>query len=64
MKDNYEQINITDLASAVQTKTSQEVTSDFVKAATSYILSVCNKGGQSDKPLWDLAQMQPGQYLS
>jgi hypothetical protein len=65
MKDNHPTLQITDLASATQTKSAAEVTKMFVDSA-SYILRavVGNKGGKSSanskrnasklgKPLWD-----------
>ena len=77
MRDSYQQggmaLNVTDLASACQTKSQTEVTKDFIKA-TSYILSAAIGGGKpgakaakvvrKGAPLWDAAKLAEGQFFS
>ena len=75
MQSNYDSssrsMNVSDLAHAVQTKTSAEVTKEFVNAA-SFMLSVTlgGKGKKAakvvrkDGPLWDTKQLAPEQWLS
>lgn len=71
-------LNITDLSSACQKKSQAEVTKDFVSAATSFIISVsagadgkplpagapAKKIVRKNKPLWDSAKIDVGQWLS
>ena len=86
MQDNYNpaaqpgrMMNCSDLAKAVSTKTSAEVTKDFVNS-TSFILSAALGGGSSaggkgksktikkvkrtGKPLWDTKKIDKGQWFS
>lgn len=76
MKANYDsparQLSVQDLEKSIQTKTSVEVTKDFVKAA-SFILSTAlggKKGGKASKkavksdPLWDTKKFEVGQHFS
>lgn len=60
------QLQVSDLESAIKTKTSVEVTKDFVKAA-SFILTtalVGKKASAKKEPLWDPKKFEVGQYLS
>ena len=72
MQANYDNhnrtMNVSDLAHAVQTKTSAEVTKEFVNAASfmlSVSLGVKGKDGaaakvvRKEKPLWDTKQLAP-----
>ena len=74
MRANYDSIDrsiiVTDLQNSVTTKTSAEVTKEFV-AATSYILSAV--GGAAHKkvakkvatePLWESKKFEVGQWFS
>merc|ERR1712013_479335 len=83
MKENYNvsgtDMNVSDLAQAVATKTAAEVTKDFVNA-TSFILSTALGGGSSTKgkgksktikkvkrtgsPLWNPKKIAEGQFFS
>lgn len=80
MKDNYNPsgltMNVTDLAQACQTKSFEEVTKDFVNAA-SFILSAAVGGGKgkgkkaaakkvkrTSPPLWDTKQFAAKQFFS
>ena len=75
MRANYDSIDrsiiVTDLQKSVTTKTSAEVTKEFV-AATSYILSVAVGGAAHKKvakkvatePLWESKKFEVGQWFS
>jgi hypothetical protein len=61
-------MSVSDLESSLKTKTSAEVTKEFV-AAASFILSAAvggKKGAKKVKsePLWDPKKFEIGQYLS
>jgi len=81
MKENYKGLNdrlltVTDLANACKTKTSQEVSKDFISAA-SFIISahvsdslkgkksVGKKSASAKKEaLWDTSKFETGQWFS
>lgn len=75
MRANFDSIDrkiiVTDLQKSLQTKTSAEVTKEFV-AATSYILSVAVGGAGHKKvakkvatdPLWEKKKFEVGQWFS
>lgn len=81
MRDNYDsatrKLEIQDLATAINTKTTAEVTKDFV-SATSFILSKTiaiikgklkgKKGAKASSvvsdPLWDTKKFEVGQWMS
>ena len=68
-------MNVTDLASACQTQTKQEVDKKFAEAASFMLRKVVSgeKGGKSSEhvkkgkrgdPKWDTKQFADGQYFS
>lgn len=64
-------MSITDLANACKNKTQAEVTKDFVKAASSFILSAGLGGAKGKKAaprkgetLWDPKQLSVDQLMS
>ena len=73
MKANHNDLTVTDLAKATQTKSAEEVTKMFVENA-SYILRAAVGGKESGSkvaarkavgvPLWDAKQMKVGQNFS
>jgi len=74
MQDTYPALNITDLSSAVNTKSAEEVTKIFVDSA-SFILRATVGGidtkGESKraavkkgKPLWDPKKLEVDDYFS
>lgn len=62
------QLQVSDLESAIKTKTSVEVTKDFVKAAsfilTTALVGKSKKATAKKEPLWDPKKFEVGQYLS
>lgn len=70
MRENYDsderKLNVSDLEKSVNTKTSVEVTKEFVTAA-SFILSAAiggKKASAKKEPLWDTKKFETGQWLS
>lgn len=71
MRDNYDndsiKLNVSDLEKSIATKSKEEVTKDFVTAA-SFILSAAVGGKKiapkHNEPLWDPKKFAIGQYLS
>lgn len=77
MRNNYDTSSMTlsvqDLSETIKMKSNEEVTKEFVNAA-SFILSaaVAGKGGKGKKsearpksdPLWDTKQFKVGQWFS